>query len=161
MGHYADEKVRLTGNKTVFQLRSDLLNPSCGSKTIKIMKNAANGDVYVESGEPTQLGVTARDKSSDTTLHTYTGTGGGKAAIENWRTANSSETSGDMYDFWNRMIVNMNDDARAAEKVKFDTHVTELTADLAHIQKIIDNGESTTTQFEADGTTYVSGLDLS
>ena len=144
MGHYADEKVRLVGNQTVFQLRADLLDPSCASKTIVIKKSAASGDVYVESGEPNQLGVTVRDKSSDTTLHTYTVTGGGKAAIENWRAANSSVTSGDMYDFWNRMIVNMNDDARATEKGKFDTHVTSYTNDIAHIQKIIDNGEDPT-----------------
>ena len=139
MGHYADEKVRLVGNQTVFQLRADLVDPSCGSKTIVIKKNAADNSVYVDTGTPNHVGVTARDKSGDTTLHTFTGTGGGKAAIENWRTANSSETSGDMYDFWNRMIVNMNDDARAAEKVKFDSQVTDLIADLAHIQKIIDN----------------------
>jgi hypothetical protein len=138
MGHYADEKTRLTANLAIFQLQSDLLNPSCGSKTVVIKKGVSDGEVYVDTGTGAFDGGT-HDTSGDTTLHTYTGTGGGKAAVENWRTANSSETSGDMYDFWNTYVVNMNDDARAAERVKFDATITSLTADLAHIQKIIDN----------------------
>ncbi|SVA66879.1 uncharacterized protein METZ01_LOCUS119733 [marine metagenome] len=141
MGHYADEKTRLVGNQTIWQLRADMLDPSCSSKTVVIKK----GDkVYVETGAPDYVGETPRDTSGDTVLHTYTGTGGGKAAIENWRAANTSATSGDMYDFWSSYIVNMNDDARAAEKVKAAEQVTDLTADIAHLQKIIDNGEDTT-----------------
>ena len=141
MGHYADEKTRLVGNQTIWQLRADMLDPSCSSKTVVIKK----GDkVYVETGAPDYVGETPRDTSGDTVLHTYTGTGGGKAAIENWRAANTSATSGDMYDFWSSYIVNMNDDARAAEKVKATEQVTDLTADIAHLQKIIDNGEDTT-----------------
>jgi hypothetical protein len=139
MGHYADEKARLVGNQTIWQLRADLLDPSCGSKTVVIKKNADEGNVYAESGSVQFVGTTPRDASGDTTLHSYTGTGGGKAALENWRTANSSETSGDMYDFWNTYIVNMNDDARAAEKVLHEAQVTDITNDIDHIQKIIDN----------------------
>ncbi len=139
MGHYADEKARLVGNQTIWQLRADLLDPSCSSKTVVIKKNAVDGNVYVESGAPDYVGETPRDASGDTTLHTYTGTGGGKAAIENWRAANTSATSGDMYDFWSSYIVNMNDDARAAARVLDTAQVTDLTSDIAHLQAIIDN----------------------
>ena len=144
MGHYADEKTRLVGNQTIWQLRADLLDPSCSSKTIVIKKNADDDTVYIDTGQPDYVNETPRDTSGDTTLHTYTGTGGGKAAIENWRAANSSATSGDMYDFWSSYIVNMNDDARAAARVLDVAQVTDLTNDIAHLQKIIDNGEDTT-----------------
>ncbi len=152
MGHYDDEKVRLVSLQAKKQKQSDLLNPSLGSQTIVIKESSAHG-VYIDDGQTSSI-------TDASVVHTYTGTGGAKAAVADWRSNNSSVTSGNMFTFW-QTIDAMSTDAIAADRTAFNNSVTSITADLAHIQKIIDNDGSTTTQFAADGTTYVSGLDLS
>ena len=124
MGHYADEKTRLTTLRETHQRNSDLYDINASSMNIKYREGDAT--------------------PSDTLLYDYTGTGGIKGGLTAWRAANGSVSSGTMYDMWDAGINNMSDSDYAAEKAKFDSTLTNIDADLAHIQKIIDNGEDPT-----------------
>lgn len=124
MGHYADEKTRLTTFKEGHQRSSQLFDTSASSMNIKFRDGDGNPD--------------------DTLLYDYTGTGGIKGGLTAWRAANGSVSSGTMYDMWNRGINTMSDSDYAAEKAKHDQTVVDVDADLTHIQKIIDNGEDPT-----------------
>lgn len=124
MGHYADEKTRLTTLRETHQRNSDLYDINASSMNIKYREGDAT--------------------PSDTLLYDYTGTGGIKGGLTAWRAANGSVSSGTMYDMWDEGINNMSDSDYAAEKAKFDSTLANIDADLAHIQKIIDNGEDPT-----------------
>ena len=124
MGHYADEKTRLTTLRETHQRNSDLYDINASSMNIKYREGDAT--------------------PSDTLLYDYTGTGGIKGGLTAWRAANGSVSSGTMYDMWEEGINNMSDSDYAAENAKFDSTLTNIDADLAHIQKIIDNGEDPT-----------------
>ena len=124
MGHYADEKTRLTTLRETHQRNSDLYDINASSMNIKYREGDAT--------------------PSDTLLYDYTGTGGIKGGLTAWRAANGSVSSGTMYDMWDEGINNMSDSDYAAEKAKFDETLANIDADLAHIQKIIDNGEDPT-----------------
>lgn len=134
MGHYADEKTRLTALLAEKQKQADLLDPARGNGTVVFKRSAADkGDhIYVQFADR---------HDSDATEYSYTGTGGIKSALAAWRTANSSATSGDMYVEWN-YFTNTKDDAFwAGEKAKFESSASDIQDDIDHIQKIIDNGE--------------------
>ena len=124
MGHYADEKVRLTTLKEKHQRNSDLFDINASSMNIKFRKGDAT--------------------PSDELLYDYTGTGGIKGGLLAWRAANGSVSSGTMYDMWNHGINEKDDAFYAGEKAKFDQTLADIEEDLAHIQKIIDNGEDST-----------------
>jgi len=124
MGHYADAKTRLTTFKEGHQRSSQLFDTSASSMNIKFRDGDGNPD--------------------DTLLYDYTGTGGIKGGLTAWRAANGSVSSGTMYDMWNRGINTMSDSDYAAEKAKHDQTVADTEADIAWVQKIIDNGEDPT-----------------
>ena len=132
MGHYADEKTRLTALLAEKAKQADLLDPARGSGTVNIKRSAADNHLYVQFADR---------HDSDSTEYTYTGTGGIKSALTAWRTANSSETSGDMYREWNYFINTKDDAFWAGEKAKFESSASDIQDDIDHIQKIIDNGE--------------------
>ena len=95
------------------------------------------------SGDRT-IYVYAPDASSgDDPVYTYTGAGGYEQMLSEWRTANPSVTSGNMFDVW----TSWNAATDAQKNTEIDRHtafITYYTRKIAYYQAIVDNGEDPT-----------------
>ena len=60
-----------------------------------------------------------------------------------WRSANSSVTSGEMYNVWNH-ITTADATQKNTDKTLMSDFITYLTRKKAHYQAIVDNGEDPT-----------------
>ena len=95
----------------------------------------------VDGTNSTTINVFSKDASvGDNPIHEWTGTGGIRQMVADWRSANSSVTSGEMFDFWTHITTQSQSDIDASE-VLLQQNLTYLTRKIAHYQAIVDNGE--------------------
>lgn len=76
-------------------------------------------------------------------LNDWTGTGGLVQMATDWRAANGSVSSGEMYDLWSEINSASTSD-KNTEIAALLKNVTYLTKKKAHYQAIVDNGEDPT-----------------
>lgn len=81
--------------------------------------------------------------SGDAAIHTYTGPGGYAQMFSEWRTANASVTSGDMFDLWTEWN-GFTDSQKNTEIDRHTAFITYYTRKVAYYQAIVDNGEDPT-----------------
>ena len=98
----------------------------------------------VDGTNSTTINVFAKDAATgDNPIHSWTGTGGIRQMAADWRSANSSVTSGDMFDFWTHITTQSQSDIDASEAL-LQQNLTYLTKRKNYYQAIVDNGEDPT-----------------
>ena len=95
------------------------------------------------SGDRTIRVYASGYSSGDAAIHTYTGAGGYEQMFSEWRTANPSVTSGDMFDLWTEWN-GFTDSQKNTEIARHTAFITYYTRKIAHLQAIVDNGEDPT-----------------
>ena len=119
MGIYADTLADLNAHKVKAQYEFDIAEGT-NSTTINVFsKDAATGD---------------------NPIHSWTGTGGMRQMAADWRSANPSVTSGEMFDCW-QSITTANQSDIDSQIALLQQNLTYLTRKIAHYQAIVDNGE--------------------
>tara|TARA_B100000212_G_scaffold70439_1_gene49509 strand:+ start:321 stop:761 length:441 start_codon:yes stop_codon:yes gene_type:complete len=127
MGVYADQLTDINAKLERAQYEYDCID---GTKSVNIK-------IYLDGGVPAYTQY-ARDGVS--LVHEWTGTGGLDQMAADWRSANSSATSGTMFDIWTS-ITNATTTTKNTEKGLLSDFITYLTKKQTHYQAIVDNGE--------------------
>ena len=95
----------------------------------------------VDGTNSTTINVFAKDAATgDNPIHSWTGTGGIRQMAADWRSANPSVTSGEMFDCW-QSITTANQSDIDSQIALLQQNLTYLTRKIAHYQAIVDNGE--------------------
>ena len=137
MGVYADTLADLNTKLDRAQYEYDCIDGT-QSVTIKIFL-----DETVDAPQVGRYAYSQYDRDGITPIHTLTGTGGAEQMAADWRSANSSVTSGDMYNVWNH-ITTADATQKNTDKALMSDFITYLTRKKAHYQSIVDNGEDPT-----------------
>ncbi len=111
-----------------------LLNKEQWGKDVASGSYSGNRTIYVYASDAS---------SGDAAVYTYTGPGGYAQMLSEWRTANASVTSGDMFDLWTEWN-GFTDSQKNTEIDRHTAFITYYTRKIAHLQAIVDNGEDPT-----------------
>ena len=136
MGVYATENDRLAPYITRAQYELDCLE---GTKNLVIkVYGTKTLDSEVSGDFPVYYNTT--QSGNDTLLYEWEGTGGFDQMVADWRSANLSVTSGDMYNVWQN-VTTTDFAEKKQNKNDVEQYLTYLTRKKAHYQAIVDNGE--------------------
>ena len=137
MGVYANTLADINTKLDRAQYEYDCIDGT-QSVTIKIFVEES-----VDAPQVGRYSYTQYDRDGKTPIHEWTGTGGAEQMAADWRSANSSVTSGEMYNVWTH-ITTADSTQKNTDFALTTDFITYLTRKKAHYQAIVDNGEDPT-----------------